>query len=413
MKASYLWLGAVLLMVPAAMARDWLDQLGDRLSYVSPDGTLGLRVSGLLDVEGYAYDYPVPGLIDAEDRSLLNSRLTLFLDAQIGSRIYFFAQSRVDQGFDPADDGFEARLDEYALRFSLSPDARLNFQVGRFATVVGSWVRRHRSWENPFITAPLAYEHLTGVWDAAPARSSRILLNWAHLMPPFDPKGVDDKHLRLPLVWGPVYASGAALFGEFKRLDYALEIKNAAVSSRPESWGLDHDGWKYPSVNGRVGYRPNMMWDLGFSAGTGPYLKASAGPGLPDGFGLRDYRQIFTGQDISFAWHYWQLWFEAYQSRFEIPTVADADVVSWYVTAKYKFTPRFFCALRWNRQSYGDVPFGGGRRAWGRDVWRVDVAPTYRFTPHLQLKLQYSWQHEADAPDEQSHTVGAQLTARF
>ena len=52
-------------------------------------------------------------------------------------------QARADRRFDPADRHVEARLDEYAVRFTPWRDSRLNLQVGKFATVVGSWALRH------------------------------------------------------------------------------------------------------------------------------------------------------------------------------------------------------------------------------------------------------------------------------
>ena len=43
---------------------------------------------------------------------------------------------------------------------------------------------------------------------------------------------------------------------------------------------------------------------------------------------------------------------------------------------------------------YGDIPDGaGGTVTWGPALWRVDLAPSYRFSPHTELKLQFSLQH--------------------
>jgi hypothetical protein len=55
----------------------------------------------------------------------------------------------------------------------------------------------------------------------------------------------------------------------------------------------------------------------------------------------------------------------------------------------------------------------GGRRPWGRDTWRIDVAPCYRVTPHFQLKLQYSYQEEPGAAQPVRHTLATQATLRF
>jgi len=281
--------------------------------------------------------------------------------------------------------------------------------------VVGNWVPRHGSWENAFVTAPLPYENLTGIWDVVAAKSPATLLAWAH----FGGNGIPaneylEKPLRSPIIWGPSYARGAAMFGDIGKFKYAFEVKSAALSSHPETWETNEDGWRHPTLSGRLGYRPNAMWNLGMSASEGTFLRPLASPTLLPGHSLGDYRETVLGQDVSFAWHHLQLWAEAYEARFAIPGVGDAETIAYYVETKYKFTPQFFGALRWNQQLYGTIPDGfGGSTRWGREAWRIDVAPTYRFTPHVQLKLQYSLQHERDGPREFSHLWATQLGLRF
>ena len=76
------------------------------------------------------------------------------------------SQTRVDTGFDPGPiSGGQWRADEYALRITPWSDGRFNVQAGTFSTVVGGWVERHLSWDNPFVNAPLPYETATLVSD--------------------------------------------------------------------------------------------------------------------------------------------------------------------------------------------------------------------------------------------------------
>ena len=120
------------------------------------------------------------------------------------------------------------------------------------------------------------------------------------------------------------------------------------------------------------------------------------------------------GQDISFAWHHRQLWAEFYEARFEIPGFGDADTFSYYLEAKYKFTPQLFGALRWNQQFFGDVPDRMGDSVpWGRDLWRAEAALGYRFTAHTQLKIQYSLQRDNYGLRDLTHMLAAQFTVRF
>src|SRR5438477_515692 len=97
---------------------DFFDRLDAALTVAAFHDTLRTRLSGTIDTEFYHFEQPAPGLIDSKIDNLFDPRLTLFLDAQIGSHIYFFTQSRLDRGFDPSDHGAQVRLDEYALRIT-------------------------------------------------------------------------------------------------------------------------------------------------------------------------------------------------------------------------------------------------------------------------------------------------------
>jgi hypothetical protein len=384
---------------------DVLDRLDSALTVSGFHDNFRARLSGTLDLEFYNFQQPAPALIDSNVDNLFNPRLTLFLDAQLGSQIYFFSQARLDRGFDPTDFGADIRLDEYALRITPWHDGRFTIQVGKFATVVGNWVPRHLPWDNPFINAPLVYENVTAIQDKYAPSSPLSFIYSPYFY---------QKYTFNPVIWGPDYASGISVSGQLGRFDYAVEMKNASLSSRPESWYITENGFENPTFSGRVGFRPNETWNFGFSASEGPYFRREAEPTLPPGRDISDYREFVLGQDISFAWHHLQLWAEVYEARFEVPRVGDADTLAYYVEAKYKFTPQFFGALRWNQQLFDKISNGyGGEERWSPDIERIDVAVTYRFTTHAQLKLQYSFQHETTAPNQDNHLLATQFTVRF
>src|SRR5256714_4674545 len=384
---------------------DALDRLDNTLTLSVFHDNLRARISGTLDLEFYNFQQPPPGLIDSEIDNLFNPRFTLFLDAQVGSQIYFFAQARVDRGFDPTYHGANVRLDEYALRVTPWQDGRFTFQAGQFATVVGNWIPRHLSWDNPFINAPLVYENVTAIQDKY-APSSPLFFIYS---PYFS-----QKYTFNPVIWGPSYASGFSVSGRLGRFDYAAEMKNASLSSRPESWYITENGFENPTFSSRLGFRPNEAWNFGFSGSEGPYFRREAEPTLPPGRDIDDYREFVLGQDISFAWHHLQLWAEFYEARFDVPTVGNADTFAYYIEAKYKFTPQFFGAIRWNQQLFGMISDGfGGQAHWSPDLDRIDIAATYRLTTHTQLKVQYSFQHETTLPGHDNHLLATQFTVRF
>jgi hypothetical protein len=393
----------VALTTTRLVADDFLDQVGDALTMNAFHGNVRSRVSGLIDLEFFRIDQPPPGLIETNHHFLANPRLSLFLDAEIGTRVYFFAQSRVDTGFDPTDHGVQIRLDEYAVRYTPWEDGRFSLQIGKFASVVGNWIPRHLSWENPFITAPLPYENITKIEDKAAPYYGYLTGGLT-----------DAKYKSLPVIWGPSYASGVSVAGGLGHFDYAAEIKNASLSSRPESWNVTAIGFEYPTVNARLGFRPSQMWNFGFSASDGAYFRPEAGPTLPVGSDIGDYHQRVLGQDIGFAWHHLQLWAEFYEARFQVPRVGDADTFAYYLEGKYKFTPQLFGAIRWNQQLFATVSDGaGGSARWGQDLWRIDTSLGYRFTAHTQLKLQYSFQDANSDSRNLVHTLAAQFTVRF
>src|SRR5215207_773741 len=144
-----------------AGAEDFLDRIDQALTFSTLEDRVRLRISGTLELEYYHIDEPHFGLVNSSANNLFNPRLTFFADAQLGPSIYAFAQARVDRGYDPSDQSGRARMDEYAVRFTPSEDAWLNVQIGKFAPVIGNWMPRHLAWENPFVSAPLPYEHIT------------------------------------------------------------------------------------------------------------------------------------------------------------------------------------------------------------------------------------------------------------
>ena len=398
----------------AGEAGDTLDRLDEALTFSARQDTVRIRLSGLLDLEEYAFDQPAPGLFESDQDNLFSPRLRMFLDGQFGTHCYVFAQARVDHGFDPGTGDLEVRLDEYAMRLTSGSTGVLNLQLGKFATVVGNWVPRHDSWANPFVTAPLPYENVTGIFDVAAASSPAQLLRWAEIGPGPFPASEYPAQLRVPIIWGPSYATGAAVTGTAGRFDYAVEIKNTSLSSRPSTWAPDDTQWEQPTFSGRVGFRPDAAWNFGLSASSGTYLQPIAQPTLAHGTSFADYREVVVAQDLSYAWHHVQVWAEIFETRFTIPGFGPADTVAYYVETRFKFTPQFSGAIRWNQQLFGTIADGtGGDVRWGRDTWRIDVAPAYRFTPHLQGKLQYSYQYHPMGSEQATQLFAAQLVLRY
>ena len=408
MKGAALLFAAVLLgSAAAANATTWLHELDRALAAQSPGGFARAELSGLFDLEGFLVDEQPPGLLFGGDGAFVNPRLRLFLDGRLGERTYLFVQARIDRGFDPRSrSSGTARLDEYLLRYTLLDDPALNVQIGKFATVVGNWVARHDSWRNPFVNAPLPYENVTTASDRKIVPGPGPFL--ARRTTP------DRKRIWVPIVWGPGYASGASLFGHFERIDWAVEVKNASVSSRPVLWDVESRDFDHPTASARVGWRPGAAWNVGASFSDGPWLDEGTERALPPGRDLGDFRQTLAAADLAWAWRHVELWSELFLTRFEIPNVGDADSVAYYLEGRYRVSPRLFAALRWNRQLFGTIEDDAGSdRRWDRDTWRVDAALTARYDRHLQVKLQYAFTRQSGGRQQGPQLLAAQLTLSF
>jgi len=384
-----------------ANGQEFLDRLDEHLSWSTADNNIRARLSGTFDLEFYRFEQPPPGLIDADGRGLVNPRLSLFLDAQAGSTLYFFAQARIDRHFDPTDQGAQFRLDEYALRYTPWEDGRLSIEVGKSATIFGRWVTRHLSWDNPFVTAPLVYENALPIEDKEPPAV------------PFTGRRHEGKNEYLPEIWGPDYATGLTINGSImSHFDYAFRVQNSSLSARPESWSATEIGFDHPTISARVGYRPDESWNLGFSASDGAYFRSEAEPFFPSGRDIGDYHESVIAQDISFAHGHFQFWAEFHEARFEMPRLGDGGSFGYFLEAKYKFTPQLFGAIRWNQQYFNDVSNGaGGQVQFAPDISRLETALTYRFTEHLQARIEYYPEFEQGR--DVSHNFALQVTVRF
>lgn len=394
-----------LLSATAVGATDeWLDRAGEALAISAAEGRVRVKTSGLLDLEAYRFSDAAPDLIDTKSKGLFNPRLTLLLDGQIGSSLYFFVQGRVDRGFDPSDDGARGRLDEYALRLTPWEDGRLSIQAGKFATVVGTWTRRHLSWDNAFITAPLPYGAVTPASDLeVPAGPGA-----------FGQPSRDEKYDHLPVIWNADYATGLSVAGRLGKFDYAAELKNSPLGARPSSWNPDTVGFSHPTLSGRVAFRPSQAWELGVSVSRGAYLRPEVHSELPMGRGFGHYTEQVVGGDVSYAWHHWQFWGEVFATRYEVPGIGNLDLFAYYLEGKYKITPQLYAALRWNQMFYGSVrDEDGGRRQPSPDKWQVDAALGYRLTAHTQVKVQYTVQQGEVGAQGVNHTGALQVTVRF
>ena len=93
------------------------------------------------------------------------------------------------------------------------------------------------------------------------------------------------------------------------------------------------------------------------------------------------------------------------------PRVGQVDVLSGYIEAKYKITSQFWTALRVNQSWFGDIP--GLTISWDRNASRLDLGLGYRYSTHMEAKLQYSFANQQGPDTEGNHLFAAQVVVRF
>lgn len=360
------------------------------------DGAVRADITLLADMDLYVPDAAPQGTLGFIDEdAFLQPRLSVFFDGQLGPQFTVHAQARVDRGFDPGAraDG-DVRLDEYYLQWRALDDDRVSVRVGRFATAFGAWTPRHLSWDNPFVTAPLAYSDLLPLTDQlAPSLAAFAARRNAP----------DNAGTWAPILWGPSYATGASISGRSGDIDYALEMKNAALSSRPETWdAIQNDEFRTPAtVTGRLAWHPLPDWTLGTSFSHGPWMLTE------------NADQTNFGIDAAYAHGHWQVWGEGIHARFEVPGIGTVHTTSAFIESKYKVTPSLWVAARWNQSWNGDIPGLPSDVSFDRNTWRADLALGFRLNRNAQIKLQYSIGDKSGADPEGDQLFAAQITLRF
>ncbi len=376
-----------------------MDALGDLLQFGLLESKLNARISGLTDIEAYVFESPPPALLETNKSWILQPRATLFVDIQQGLRNYFFAQARVDRGFDPKDSGLQARIEEFAWRLSPWDDRRLSLQAGQFTTIVGPWPKRHLSWNNPFISAPLFYENRTLLSD----QNDPATLG----MP-----GYSTNYGGNPIIWGASYTSGIAVSGSVQKWDWSIELKNASLSSRPNYWPAWKVGFGEPTLAARLSWQPSLKWTLGLSTSHGAFLAPSSSYQLGPDRRRGDYIQRLWLFDISYAFRHWQMWMEVVYTSFDGPAMERLESSAYFLELRRKIGPRLSAALRWNQQFFSERSYYGQPQGrWGDEMIRIDAAVTWRFNAYSQIQLELGSRHSKSA--SQRLGLSTRYTLRF
>jgi hypothetical protein len=343
---------------------------------------------------------------------LFAPRFTLDANVSAADRWFLHAKARADRGFDPGDqpDG-EVRLDELSLRWRISDAPRLDFQIGKYATVFGAWPAQSDFFDDPFLLAPLPYSQIIGINPRSPAAMTpgAITARNYGLAPAFSTL---PKENWTSMIWGQDYATGAGVSGSTEHLDYAVEIKNNGLSAHPDSWS--EINFSDPALTARLGYRPDASWAFGVSASRGTWMEKEASPLLPGGVDRGDFMRNSVGIDARWAHHDLIVSGEVIASEYETPDAGDLRAVSWYLQTRWKASPGVWLAARFGQTlaNEADIP-GGTDATWQPDVWRAEIGAGWRVSPDVLIKAGYSFTHADGDPEAGEHLLGTGIGWRF
>ena len=381
-------------LTAGASARNGLDLSSD-------DGFWRLAVRPSLEMTYWHSDEPLPGLLSFQGTDFFQPRLSLGFTAAAGEEWLLHVLTRWDRGFEVGlrEDG-DFRVDEAFLRWRPLGDGRLNVQAGKFATVFGNWVPRHDFWDDPFLMPPLPYDTQLDANDREGANPTVATV-----------RNRGRKRAWVPVIWGPVYSTGIAISGSSGKWDYAIEVKNAAISSRPDSWSPWEENGSHPSVTGRIGFRPDAAWAVGISASQGTYLRSDAEATIPAGLDRSDYDYTVIGADVRWSHHHLQVFGEVFASRFATATAGDLCSLAYYIEGRWKLNSTVFLAARWAQSWNDDFTLVGpaGFTGYTREVWRATAAAGFRITERVLLKTEYSY----NGADLNENTFAVGIGLRF
>jgi hypothetical protein len=142
---------------------------------------------------------------------------------------------------------------------------------------------------------------------------------------------------------------------------------------------------------------------------------------LPAGERWRDFELQLVGLELALSRGYFELNCDLALARYEVPTEArPARGQAWFVEPRYTWTPRFFTALRLERNDYPYIMPVSDTYWVARNAafYDVEVGAGWRFTPDLVLKVAYredSWRVSEERRDffPDGRSVALQLSYEF
>lgn len=341
------------------------------LSGSSAQAQLALQLRNRVELTAFVPD-TAPAWLISETDPFLAPRLSLFVDAFAGERLYALAEVRADRGEAPGDRPLQLRIEQLFLRYAPFSTIDLNLQAGKFISPFGNYPGRSHSSADPLIRPPLNYDYRTTVSRTVVPAGPTGFIRWRDVDHVFRPTGA-------PIVWAVPYQIGALAFGNLGKAAYRLAVMNSAPSSEPAAW----DKWSDspgPSYVAHVGYQLRPEVRLGLSYNRGPYRDD----------GRNDHQEII-GLELTATRGLVEVRSELLLDRWETPNVPDDPRdLSYYAELKWKLLPGLAAAGRYGKIHFNEIADDNGNpERWDYNISRWQLGALYNVTARIELRAEY------------------------
>jgi hypothetical protein len=316
-------------------------------------GAQGILLQGIADLEGWTTDTGSNLLTrnNGDPGALL--RLQMWTAAEVAPGLVFYAQAETEGGSaSKEEEKFKPELYQLAVRYS--PSQLFVLDAGKSTHPMNTFAARRFSTRNPLIGSPDGYTQ------------------------------------QYPLV---VQLSGSSAV-----FDYRLAGSSLALSH--ENY-IPEPGRAWRPVAG-IGITPFVGLRAGLAATWGPYLSSHYTPLQLKNRGWKDYHQRIVSFDLQYSVGYLELRGEHARSSYDVPGYAAANRgTDTYFEVKYTFDPRFFAAVRAERNRYPFIA-SAGPSFWvssRTDFDNAEFGVGYRLTASSLVKtsLRVDKWHQTDA----------------
>jgi hypothetical protein len=244
--------------------------------------------------------------------------------------------------------------------------------------VVGSWQERAYPDLQPLINEPLSVGYLLPIRaNGIPADLDELLSQRGARTGTRYAMSVDQGSA-VALTYEHCWDTGIELFGQLGQVRYRAAVMQGVPGAAAPAGSRDNSGNSY---QGRLTWQATPSLRLGGSLASGPYLKETVQPFLPEGRATDDYRQQLWGADLRFEQGRLEAHAEWLSNEWESPWIGEELLTqSWAGELSVELAPGLRAAARASGLVHSEVSAASGARlSWEADARRYEAGLAWRF----------------------------------